>query len=309
MDIRVLDEQDLPAWADLLAVAFDRSPDNMVALLKWLRTGWQLVAYGIWDKDILAAQYSCLQMQLTVPGCSNTVSVGMSINMATHPHYRGQGLIKQVSAPVYQTLRASGALVGVGFSNAAGVKVDQHSKGYGYQVVGQLLPSIAIVSPFRHRAPDFYTTDQFPSSGNFKTIRPNIHFNVTPQDIAHRFGQHPFRQYQFGVWQSHETIHGLVVYQETHLYGIPAVSLLAVYSDQPEELLSRWLGSLKQARVVYVLTTPTSHIRTCLSRLTLCLPLPWRHNPYYLTLKPLSESLPVSLLDFKHWNCIGGDVL
>jgi hypothetical protein len=277
-------------------------------LLKWLRTGWHMIAYGVWDNNILAAQYSCLQMQLTVPGYSNSLSVGMSVNMATHPQYRGQGLIKQVAAPVYEMLRASGVVAGVGFSNAAGVKVDRHSKGYGYQVVGQLFPSIAVVSPFRHTAPDFYTTHHFPLA-LAQTSCPKIHFHTMPSAIAHRFGQHPFRQYRFGVWQSEDTIHGVVVYQNTRLYRIPAVSLLAVYSDQPEELLSRWLSSLKQARLVYVLTTPESSIRTCLSHLTLCRSLPWTHNPYYLTLKPLSENMPSSLLDFTHWNCIGGDVL
>jgi hypothetical protein len=309
VDIRLLGEHDLVPWADLLAAAFDRSHHNMIALLKWLRTGWHMIAYGVWDNNILAAQYSCLQMQLAIPGYSNPLAVGMSVNMATHPQYRGQGLIKQVAAPVYETLRASGVVAGVGFSNAAGVKVDRHSKGYGYQVVGQLLPSIAVVSPFRHTAPDFYTMDRFPSLAPAKTNRPKIHFNAMSGDIDHRFGQHPFRQYQFGVWRSKETIHGVVVYQDTHLYRIPAVSLLAVYSDRPEELLSRWLSSLKQARLVYVLTTPGSFIRTCLSHLTLCRSLPWVHNPYYLTLKPLSENMPSSLLDFTHWNCIGGDVL
>lgn len=283
----------------------------MIALLKWLHAGWNIIAYGAWDNNILAAQYSCLQMTLTIPGHVTPLSVGMSVNMATHPDYRGRGLIKQVSAPVYQTLKAQRVSAGVGFSNAAGVKVDQNSKGYGYQVIGQLLPSIGMISPLhRHRSvSDFYTADSLPDSKEFAIYHSNIHFNVTPRLIAHRFAHHPFRRYKFGIWERAGSIHGVVIYQETRLYGIPAVSLFAVYTDDLEGLLSRWINSLRGIQMIDVLTTPHSPIRDALAGVILCIPLRWRHNPYYLTLKPLSENLPEALFDFAQWDCIGGDIL
>jgi hypothetical protein len=265
-----------------------------------------MAAYGAWDGDVLAAQYSCLGVNLYVPECDSAVPVGMSINMATHPDYRGRGLIKQVSAPVYEMLSAEGTFAGVGFSNAAGVKVDQNSKGYGYRVIGQMQPLVTMATPFRREPHDFYTTQTFPSRLVFKTHRPNTHFQVTSRQIEHRFGQHPFRTYQYGIWDS--GAQGLVVYQNTRLHGVPAVSLLAAYSEDLPGLLSRWLSSIG-TRLVYVLTSPTSYLRECLSKLAVTVPFRWSRTPYYLTFKALTDVVPHSLFDMAQWECVGGDVL
>ncbi|MEZ4646792.1 MAG: GNAT family N-acetyltransferase [Chloroflexota bacterium] len=65
-----------------------------------MQQGDGLLAWGAWDGARLAAQYSCLLTSLRLPGTEEPARVGMSINMAVHPDYRGQGLIKQVSQPV-----------------------------------------------------------------------------------------------------------------------------------------------------------------------------------------------------------------
>lgn len=267
-----------------------------------------MVAWGAWDGDVLVAQYSCLERQLTLPGLAAPALVGMSVNMATHPDYRGQGLIKQVAAPVYQTLRDRNAVAGVGFSNAAGVQVDRHSRGYGYQVIGQMLSVLAIVPPLRRAPSDFSITQTFPSTPFF--VQPDsIHFSPTHDSITHRFALHPLRRYSFGVWHCGDTIRGLVIFQRTRFLGIPVVSLLAAYSDDPQGLLSCWLASLPSPRLVHLLTSPASPLFSALSRLTPTRTLPWTRSPYFLTFKPLTAELPVPLSDFNLWNCTGGDIL
>src|SRR5690606_20213096 len=101
MDVIPLTPGHCHPWADLLAVSFARTPAEMAQLLAWLQAGPGLIAYGAWDGERLAAQYSCRLTALHLPGHDASAAVGLSINMAVHPQYRGRGLIKQVAAPVY----------------------------------------------------------------------------------------------------------------------------------------------------------------------------------------------------------------
>jgi len=134
MKIMPLLSSHINAWAELLAVCFERSSEQMCQLIAFFRPEKQLLAWGAWDGTRLVAQYSILRKSLILPTCPMSVTVGLSVNMAVHPAYRGQGLVKQVAQPVYEALARRGGIVGVGFSNAAGVQVDRRSKEYGYRV-------------------------------------------------------------------------------------------------------------------------------------------------------------------------------
>ncbi|MCA9924641.1 MAG: GNAT family N-acetyltransferase, partial [Anaerolineales bacterium] len=295
----------------LLATAFNRSPAEMQQLLTYLQPNENLVAWGAWDGKQLAAQYSCLRHRLLLPHQPNPAVVGMSINMAVHPDYRGSGLVKQVSAPVYAALQAEGGIAGVGFSNAAGVKVDRHSKGYGYRVLGQMQPTLAWI----HHSPaepclDLTTT--WPDKP-FATAPDSKHvcFNITPAWIYHRYACHPFRQYQFGVWETAVSVRGIVVFRPFRRGPIAGVSLLTVYGDDPVELLTRFCATLYRSgvRFIHALSTPQSPLRTQLQKTAVCLPLPTTRTPYFLTLKPLTDTLPAALFDINNWDCSGGDIL
>src|SRR5688572_6323150 len=100
MDFRPLTLADRPQWASLLALTFNRTTPDTERLLDWLHGGHQVIAWGAWDGDQLAAQYACLLVSLHLPGTSTPIRAGMSLNMSVHPDYRGQGLIKHVSKPV-----------------------------------------------------------------------------------------------------------------------------------------------------------------------------------------------------------------
>lgn len=307
MKITPLTLDDHCAWANLLAVTFDRQPSEMVQLLSFLRASAPLIAYGVWDGARLAAQYSCLLRQVHVPNQPNSITVGVSMNMAVHPDYRGRGLIKQVAEPVYTAVQAQGGIAGVGFSNAAGVKVDKHSKGYGYRVVGRLDSTVALLlRPFSHQSLTLTTHWPTALSSISPLQQPTHQFVNKPAWLAQRFARHPFRQYYFGIGRE-----GLVVYRPFGWHGFKGVSLLAAYGQDLALLLGRWGAALwrQGVRIVHVLTSPHASLLKVLRQTAVTLCLPYTRSPTYLTAKPLCVTTPISLFNLAQWDCTGGDVL
>lgn len=314
MDIRPLTLDDQQAWSELLAVSFSRTPKQMALLLSHFYGERRLVAWGAWDGKRLVAQYSCLLAQLWLPNGPKAQTVGMSVNMAVHPDYRGRGLVKQVSQPVYDEVGERGGIAGVGFSNAAGIKVDKRSKGYGYQVVGQMIPSLAILikSLRPSSVPPLILTPDWPK--NLTAVSrpsPGICFATTPDRLRHRFGRHPFRRYQFGLQVANDRVEGVVVYRPFRRWGLSGASLLLTYGADQDALLAGWLQALLQhnIRLIHVVTSPQAALRRALQQQTWCLPLFKSQTPYFLTAKPLQQQIPETLFQFENWDCVGGDIL
>jgi hypothetical protein len=244
-------------------------------------------------------------------GDGHKATVGMSINMAVDPAYRGRGLIKQVSQPVYEAVANCGGIAGVGFSNSQGVKVDLKSKSYGYQVVGQMQSVVVWLKSQKHE--QLCLTDEWPNlpfADNALSSNNQIKFIATPETLQHRFARHPFRKYQFGVWEEKDQVAGIVVYRHVRIRGLKGVSLLAIYGAEPTELLMRWSRSLQDegTRFVHVLTTPESELHSALNRLGYAFTMPYSRSPYYLTVKPFAHT-PPEFLNFRAWDCLGGDIL
>lgn len=311
MQFTPLTIDDRRKWAELLAVAFDRTPETMEALLDWLHMGWPVIAWGAWDGDKLAAQYSCRLVDLRLPG-GEVITAGMSINMAVHPDYRGQGLIKQVSRPVYEQVAELGGVAGVGFSNAEGVQVDLRSKSYGYQLVGEMVSTALWLN--RRHTDSLTLTDEWPEDAPFAPFwhdPARIGFAVDPHLVQHRFARHPFRRYRFGVWQEGECVRGIVVYRPTRIGPLQGASLLAMYGDDPEGLMARWMSALCDSglRLAHVLTAPRASLRGYLKTLGVSVDIPYTRTPYYLTAKSLCNTTPATLFNMRLWDCMGGDVL
>lgn len=299
------------AWADLLAVCFDRQPEQMRQLLTFLQPEKRLLAWGAWAGDQLVAQYSILRTSLYLSDQPVPVTVGLSVNMAVHPEYRGQGLVKQVSQPVYEALAERGGVAGIGFSNAAGVQVDKRSKGYGYRVVGQMKPTVALIKR-RFDDTDMQITTEWPKRPfSICANMQAIHFEQSMQTVAHRFAAHPYRTYHFGIGHINNHICGLVVFRYVKVGRLPAVALLAAYADNLDSLLASWVTAVSRqgVRLVHLLATPNSRVLAALRQTAVCLPSPINRNPYYLTAKQLTPDTPETLFDFNQWDCTGGDIL
>jgi len=309
MDLRPLTLADVNQWGQLIGICFDQPSSDMEHLLSWLTCLGHLEAYGLWDNEKLVAQYACL-LRNVIYG-DTPIPVSMSINMAVHPNYRGQGLIKQVSQPIYDRLQDIQVMFGMGFSNAQGVKVDKHSRGYGYQVVGQMQSLITILKSFKR--PSLILSDDIPDyqQSTIASYQQKTHFYKDLVYIMQRYRGHPLRQYHYGIWKEGDKILGLVIYKNVKLWGVPSVALMDVYSDNVKELLMRWSTTLRQHNIflIHTLLTPQSTIKNILQQYWHVRHAPFSRTPYYLTLKPLSEPIETSLLDFDQWDLIGGDVL
>lgn len=300
-------------WAELLALAFGRRPAEMRALLAWFHAGEGLIAWGAWEGSQLVAQYSSWLTALRLPGEAVPARVGLCVNLAVHPAYRGRGLVKQVAGPVYTALAERGGVAGVGFSNAAGVQVDRRSQGYGYRVVGQLAPLLVFLRRERRPCVPVTLTEQWPAAPwRFAGAEDEaLRFAATPETVAWRFAAHPFRRYHYGVWLEDGAVRGLVVARPVRWGGLPGATLLAAYSDDLPALLAGWAAALRAqgGRFIHALATPCAAARAAWRPLGLSLTLPYSRSPYYLTIKPLQETLTPLLLDFSRWDCLGGDIL
>jgi hypothetical protein len=138
VDYRSLTLDDRAEWARLLAISFDRTPEQMERLLAWFHEGFELVTWGAWDGDRLVAQYNCRVLALHVPGIPEPALAGMGLNMAVDPAYRGRGLLDTVAAPVHSMITQRGCLAGVGFSSTGGLEVTRRSSSYAYEVLGPM---------------------------------------------------------------------------------------------------------------------------------------------------------------------------
>lgn len=323
--IAPLSMDDLPDWSALLAESFAKPLAQMQRQLNWLHltpmpephAGSPVVAYGAWDGTRLVGQYSCLKRSLRIPDHDQPVTVGMSLNMAVHPDFRGRGLIKQMAAPVYDALGSLGAVAGVGFSNASGVKVDRHSKGYGYSVVGQMMPSIRWLPPILSSKPSSVTLTNYLSGvfndSLFESIDSAIRFMHDMDWLCHRYDAHPSRRYQYGIWNEPDgSTTGIIVYREVKMAGVSGVSLLAAYArpDQIALLLREWALQIRRSggRFIHVLTSEGSTLRAALKGIGIAMRIPYSRSPSYLTVKPLTDA-GAALLDFAAWDCAGGDIL
>ena len=146
MDYRALTLDDRAEWSRLLAVSFDRTPQQMEQLLDWFHAGFELVTWGAWDGDRLVAQYNCRLLQLHVPGLAQPALAGMGLNMAVDPAYRGRGLLDTVAGPVHEMITARGCVAGVGFSSEGGLEVTRKSSSYAYRVLGAMTSSVLVVT-------------------------------------------------------------------------------------------------------------------------------------------------------------------
>jgi len=312
MEFRPLALEDRTAWAALLAVCFDRTPEQMERLLAWFHDGFELVTWSAWDGDRLVAQYNCRLLELEIPGHAEPVPAGMGLNMAVDPAYRGQGLLEKVATPVHEMIAARGCTAGVGFSSAGGLAVTRSSRSYAYDVLG---PMASIVVPLvrrRYPAP-IRLTAAWPDEA---IVVPHIddglvRYHVTPASLQHRFGTHPFRRYEFGLWHEDDVLQGLVVFRRTRLRGVRAASLLAAYAVDLPGLLARWAGGLRSTGVhfVHALVSPASPLRAALAAMGPRWAAPVSRNPYHLIVRPLQPDTSPRLSDLQAWDCAGGDIL
>ena len=305
MEFRPLELSDRVTWARLLAVCFDRSPEQMEALLAWFHTGFPLVTMGAWDGEALVAQYNCRLLELRVPGVTDPLSAGMGLNMAVDPAYRGRGLLDRVATPVHEIIAERGCVAGVGFSSTGGLAVTRASRSYAYEVLGPMVSTVVAVTRPRRSNPLRLST-AWPSGpiafpeGDDRYVR----YAVTPASLHHRFAEHPFRRYAYATRACDDIVNGLVVYRRVTLRGLPAASLLAAYGEDLPDLLGRWAAALRTIglHVVHLVTSPGSPLRDASAAIGPRVVVPFSRNPYHLITRALQPDTPPILFDLGRWD-------
>ena len=316
MEYRSLTLDDRAPWARLLAISFDRTPEQMEQLLLWFHRGFELVTWGAWDGDRLVAQYNCRLLRLHVPGLPEPALAGMGLNMVVDPAYRGRGLLDTVAGPVHEMITERGCIAGVGFSSAGGLAVTRKSSSYAYQVLGPMTSTVVVLS--RRRYPQPLALSEAWPDGRLQLPPGDARFvgyAATPVSVRHRFAEHPFRRYWFGTWrdgkENGDEVRGLVVYRPVRLRGVPGVALLAAYGDDLPGLLARWAGAVRRSGVhlVHVVTSPASPLRDALRGAGTRVTAPRSRNPYHLIARALRDDTPPVLFELDRWDCVGGDIL
>ena len=232
--------------------------------------------------------------------------------MAVDPAYRGRGLLDLVAAPVHEALATRGCVAGVGFSSAGGLAVTRASRKYAYEVLG---PMVSLVVPLtRRRYPDPLTLQATWPTTPIELDQPRdgfVRYAADPESLRHRYADHPFRRYAYATRERRGIIDGLIVFRETRLRGLPAVSLLAMHGADPATLLGSFASSLRHRRrpLVHVLLSPASPLREAVGSMGPALPLPFSRSPYHLITRALSPDTPPALFDLDRWACTGGDIL
>jgi hypothetical protein len=312
VEYRSLTLEDRAAWARLLAISFDRTPEQMDQLLLWFHRGFELVTWGAWDGDRLVAQYNCRLLRLHVPGLPETALAGMGLNMAVDAAYRGRGLLDTVAGPVHEMIAERGCIAGVGFSSAGGLAVTRKSSSYAYQVLGPMTSTVIVLSHRRYPEP-LALSDAWPDGRLHLPPFDDgfVRYAVTPASVHHRFAEHPFRRYAFGAWRDGEEIRGLVVYRPVRLRGVRGVALLAAYGEDLPALLARWAGAVRRTGVpvVHVVTSPASPLRGAFRVIGTRLTVPLSRSPYHLIARALRDDCPPALFELDRWDCVGGDIL
>ncbi len=312
MEFRPLELSDRVEWARLLAVCFDRSPEQMEALLAWFHAGFPLVTMGAWDGDALVAQYNCRLLELRIPGVADRVPAGMGLNMAVDPAYRGRGLLDRVATPVHEIIAERGCVAGVGFSSAGGLAVTRASRSYSYEVLGPMVSTVVPVIHSRHTG-QLEVSDAWPG-GSIALAEADdgfIRYAVTPDSLRHRFADHPFRRYTYGTRVDNGVVDGLVVYRRTTLRGAPVASLLAAYGSDLPDLLARWGAAIRSSGLylAHLVTSPASPLRHAAAVIGPRVTVPVSRNRYHMITRSLRPDAPPILFDLARWDCAGGDIL
>ena len=153
LDIRPIQAADIPAITRLMLSVHGKKTRLNEAYLTWQyvdNPDGEAIGYNAWDGDALVAHYACLPVTFTNAGAEASSSVAhrwlWSLNTATHPDYRGQGLFPLLAEKTYTRGVAEDFTAVIGVANA------QSAGGFtgrlGFESLGQLAVYCSIYTNF-----------------------------------------------------------------------------------------------------------------------------------------------------------------
>ncbi len=151
---------------------------------------------------------------------------------ATHPQYRRQGWVTQLTQLVEKELGVSTEYIG--FSNSDGVKIDINSKKINYDIVEQLytryvpsLPYIPTIQIVKTDTPDISLVDC-----------PYLSVHKTKAYISWRYGRNEKGQYEyFSLYKNNQPIGSLVCRIKKYRYEVKELLMYSFHQDSYSEAI------------------------------------------------------------------------
>jgi hypothetical protein len=231
--------------------------------------------------------------------------------MATHPDFRGKGLISNLSKLVYKDVEKSGASMSIGFSNEEGVQVDKHSTNYGYHIIGKFETYYHIVTQRKK------TNCTLSKISSFKeTVLQQKDFysiNKTVKYLDWRYKDNPNHDYLFYEAKMEDKFIGYVVLKKSKLKTRVVDVICPDDSTTTTRNIITAINNLaltdgKRLTTFSVLDNKFWH---SVFNKTLSFKKTLKKNSYYLTIKIHNTKLfnEEELLNVDNWLCFSGDIL
>jgi GNAT superfamily N-acetyltransferase len=153
LDIRPIQAVDIPAIARLMLSVHGKKTRLNEAYLTWQyvdNPDGEVIGYNAWDGAVLVAHYACMPVTFTNAGAEASSSVAhrwlWSLNTATHPDYRGQGLFSLLAKQTYDWGLDKGFSAVIGLANAQ--SAGGFEKKLGFSTLGRLSVYLSVHSTF-----------------------------------------------------------------------------------------------------------------------------------------------------------------
>lgn len=297
-------QQETEPLSVLVSVSFQKPENSVKSTLLWkYQKAQSFSAIAVVGQQTYVAFYSNLRSDLA--WVNQEVSACLCLDMCTHPGYRGQGLVTKTSQLVYPAVVNAGIALSYGFSNEQGVRVDKHAHNYGYQVVGQLC-SYTLVPRSLHKS-CFNPITSIPV--DIKHQVPLLHVAKPAPFMQWRYQQKPHAQYQILSLKDDPL---MVVVLQCHDRQCHIVDLIGDFSNV--RAIAQFLGKVVAFcfytwhRPVSISVLPNRWWQLIIEQRSI-VAIHTRSVPYYLTVKPHSQTFPADPLDPNNWWVTGGDIL
>ncbi|MDQ7009603.1 MAG: GNAT family N-acetyltransferase [Candidatus Gracilibacteria bacterium] len=217
MKIKKYDKKYIDSFVKLIDESFNIKNKNKKELVEWkfhtekfFHKNRIICAY---KNDKIVGQYSNITYEFIK---KNFIIKGyICQDMCILKDYRGQGLISKMSKKLYSNIEEK--TFTIGFSNKHGVKVDKNSKGYGYNIIDNL---VSFYFPTLLNS-DGYNFEEINNSSQIEKIDFNnfnffddlLKINKTEEFIKWRYFDNPNSNYNFYIIKFNNQIIGYYIFR------------------------------------------------------------------------------------------------
>lgn len=256
-------------------------------------SGRSLAAIAV-DNNIVCAFVCFTPVNIA---CSTTAYPFYSCAIqATHPQYRRRGIVSHLTQMIENQHDQSTNYVG--FSNAAGVKIDQCSQRIAYTIVGQLRTQYVFSLPYSSDV-QLHEVQKLPSS--FLTQHAVFSLVKNEKYLQWRYMKHPKNTYTYCAITHKNDIIGYIVYKHGMVKHEVKEILLHSYTPATVHAVvcafARF-SFLKAKLFVSYTYLPNNFWQQCFTVASFA-----RSIPVYFTVKALRTQQ-----DANNWMIVGGDI-